>query len=131
MKAIKIFVGIEVAIFLFTAIVSMYNLSLDGPLGKEYRSMQQFHLVVTFILIYLAVDHRRLAKGYMVVFLIVWVLDVIQALECTLYLSRSNKLAFALDLASSWANVGSISAISVWYCYVVVKNGKKLQYVHY
>lgn len=131
MKAIWIFVYIEVALFVFTSCVTVYNLTIPGPEGREYRGQQRFHLVVTFILFYLVVDHRRLAKGYVVVFLCVFVLDVLQAVDCTLYLSRSNKTAYVLDLVSGWGNVASISAITVWYCYVVVKNGEKLKYVHF
>lgn len=131
MKAIWVFVYMELALFAFTSCVSVYNLTIPGPEGAEYRNQQRYHLVVTFILLYLAMDHRRLAKGYVVVFLCVIVLDLLQAIECTLYLSKVNMPAYVLDLISGWANVVSISIITVWYCYVVVKNGDRLKYVHF
>ena len=131
MKAVYIFVTIEVLLFIFTTAVYIHDLTIAGPEGKEYRGVWHYHTLVTLMLIYMAIDHRNLAKGYILAFGIMLVIDVLRALNVTLYLTRVNMTAWTLDMITAWLNVVSVTTIFIWYGYIVWKNGNKVKYIHF
>lgn len=128
MKAVWYLVSMEVAIFCFTIGVSIYQLTLNTPEGKELRAMQRFHTLVTLILIYMAVDHRSYARGYIAAFVIVLVTDLLTAMEFQLYMGNVKAIhmkGYVLESVSLWLNVASTIIVIIWYVYEVFISGKK------
>lgn len=130
-KTVWIFVTIEVLLFSYSVGIFGYELSIDGPEGKEYRNMLPLHTLATLLIIYLAVDHRRLAKGYFIAFLIVLLLDLRTLARVVKDLTRVNLTAWILNLSSAVLNICSISIILIWYVFIMVKNGERIKYMHF
>lgn len=128
-----ILVTLEVLLFCFETAVNIYELTLSDPSGHDYRSMQFYHTLVTLILIYLALDHRRMAKGYVIAFIFVVVIDTLRAVRTTLYLTQENRTAWILNMISAYLHVSMASIITAWYiwsvCRFLEKNDQK-EYYH-
>lgn len=125
-KSVWYVLAMEVAVFAFEMAVYIYTLTLGhGDDPDTYRSTRFYRTIITLFLILLAVDGRRLFKGYIVLFILLLVAGIIKGIDATLFLPKSNMTAYILTLISAWAHVGSDLIILCWYKWLLGKQKKK------
>lgn len=126
MKAVWILVALEVALFCYGNGVYIWELTLGpGSFNDQYRSSRFYRTIVAVFLILLAWDNRRLFKGYLVLFSMILLSGIIEAVDATLYLPNTNSTAYGLNVGSAWAHVAMDVIVLVWYAYMVCWKRKK------